>query len=182
MTGQGYSAASRWYALAVLIIALDQLSKYLVQVHFDLYERLPLLPFLDFTLVYNEGAAWSFLSDAGGWQRWLFTAISSVVSVVLVVWLSRATSQEKILCLALAAILGGAVGNLVDRVLLGKVVDFVLVYHGDWYFPAFNIADAAITLGAAAMLLDILRGEGGADKSVEEGDGSHEDRKAGPGP
>lgn len=181
MAGQGYGAAIRWYALAVLIIALDQLSKYLVQAHFELYERLPLLPFLDFTLVYNEGAAWSFLSNAGGWQRWLFTAISSVVSVVLVVWLSRVTRHEKMLCLALAAILGGAVGNLIDRVLLGKVVDFVLVYHGDWYFPAFNIADSAITLGAAAMLLDIMRGDPDVNTKVDERDAPHEATKDSPG-
>ncbi|MBT8150321.1 MAG: lipoprotein signal peptidase [Gammaproteobacteria bacterium] len=158
MAPRGYAAATPWYLFAIALVAIDQLSKYLVQANFELYERLPLLPLLDFTLVYNEGAAWSFLSDAGGWQRWLFTAISSVVSVVLVIWIARTAVNETLLCFALAAILGGAVGNLIDRVMLGKVVDFVLVYYKDWYFPAFNVADAAITVGAAAMLLDIFVG------------------------
>ncbi|MGB5325836.1 MAG: signal peptidase II [Pseudomonadales bacterium] len=157
-TAQGYTAAVRWYALALVIVIFDQLSKHLVQVNFELYERLPLMPMLDFTLVYNEGAAWSFLSDAGGWQRWLFTAISSVVSMVLVIWLARVATQERLLCFSLAAILGGAIGNLIDRILLGKVVDFVLVYYRDWHFPAFNLADSAITIGAIAMLLDIFIG------------------------
>lgn len=162
----GYAGAWRWYALALLIIVADQFSKYLVQANFELYDRLALLPVLDLTLVYNEGAAWSFLSDAGGWQRWLFTAISSIVSVVLVVWIARSPGSERLLCFALAAILGGAIGNLIDRVLLGKVVDFVLVYYRDWYFPAFNVADAAITLGAGAMLLDIFVGSGSRDRQA----------------
>lgn len=155
---QGYVAAGRWYLLALAIVIFDQISKYVVQANFELYERLPLMPMLDFTLVYNEGAAWSFLSNAGGWQRWLFTAISSVVSVVLVIWLARVARQERMLCFSLAAILGGAIGNLIDRILLGKVVDFVLVYYRDWHFPAFNLADSAITIGAIAMLLDIFIG------------------------
>ena len=115
------STARWWYLLALIIITLDQLSKYWVQANFELYERLPLLSFLDFTLVYNEGAAWSFLSDAGGWQRWLFTAISLGVSVVLVVWMARLQGNQHLLLIALTFILGGAVGNLIDRVLLGKV-------------------------------------------------------------
>ena len=123
-TGSSY----RWYLLALFVVIADQLSKYWVQASFELYERLPLLSFLDFTLVYNEGAAWSFLSDAGGWQRWLFTAISLIVSVVLMVWIARLQGRQRLLLMALACILGGAIGNLIDRVMLGKVVDFVLVY------------------------------------------------------
>ncbi len=157
-----------WYLLALIIITLDQLSKYWVQANFELYERLPLLSFLDFTLVYNEGAAWSFLSDAGGWQRWLFTAISLGVSVVLVVWMARLQGNQHLLLIALTFILGGAVGNLIDRVLLGKVVDFVLVYYRDWYFPAFNVADAAISLGAAFMLLDMFINRGDVDNHAQE--------------
>ncbi|NNL57287.1 MAG: lipoprotein signal peptidase [Pseudomonadales bacterium] len=159
------------YALALGIIVADQLSKYWVQLNFELYERMPLLPFLDFTLVYNKGAAWSFLSDAGGWQRWLFTAISLVVSVLLVVWIARVQRSQRLLLFALACILGGAVGNLVDRVMLGQVVDFVLVYYRDWYFPAFNLADSAITVGAGCMILDIFIGED-----------AHADERAGPAP
>ena len=111
-----------WYALAIVIIVLDQLSKYWVQLSFFEGERVNLLPILDFTLVYNKGAAWSFLSDAGGWQRWLFTAISSVVSIVLVIWIHRLVAIQKILLIALTLILAGAVGNLIDRIMLGKVV------------------------------------------------------------
>tara|TARA_B100000767_G_C19777249_1_gene543375 strand:+ start:2887 stop:3393 length:507 start_codon:yes stop_codon:yes gene_type:complete len=144
-----------YYLFVLFIIVLDQLTKYWVQVSFFETQRLQLLPFFDLTLVYNEGAAWSFLSDAGGWQRWLFTAISSLVSVVLIVWISRLERHQVCLLVALSCILGGAIGNLIDRVLLGKVVDFVLFYYEGHYFPAFNVADAAITIGAFFMLLDM---------------------------
>ena len=156
-----------WYILALVIVVLDQLSKYWVQISFFEGERVNLLPILDFTLVYNKGAAWSFLSDAGGWQRWLFTAISSVVSVVLVVWIHRLVAIQKILLIALTLILAGAVGNLIDRVLLGKVVDFVLFYYDGHYFPAFNVADSAITLGAMMMLIDVFWGPSEADLNNE---------------
>ncbi len=152
-----------WYILALVIVVFDQLSKYWVQINFFEGERVNLLPILDFTLVYNKGAAWSFLSDAGGWQRWLFTAISSVVSVVLVVWIHRLVAIQKILLIALTLILAGAVGNLIDRVLLSKVVDFVLLYYDGHYFPAFNVADSAITLGAILMLIDVFFGPSEAD-------------------
>ncbi|MDA8694042.1 signal peptidase II [Pseudomonadales bacterium] len=156
-----------WYALAIVIIVLDQLSKYWVQLSFFEGERVNLLPILDFTLVYNKGAAWSFLSDAGGWQRWLFTAISSVVSIVLVIWIHRLVAIQKILLIALTLILAGAVGNLIDRIMLGKVVDFVLFYYDGHYFPAFNVADSAITLGAIMMLIDIFWGPSEADLNNE---------------
>ena len=152
-----------WYILALVIVVLDQLSKYWVQISFFEGERVNLLPILDFTLVYNKGAAWSFLSDAGGWQRWLFTAISSVVSIVLVVWIHRLVAVQKLLLIALTLILAGAVGNLIDRVLLGKVVDFVLFYYDGHYFPAFNIADSAITIGAIFMLADVFWGPSEVD-------------------
>lgn len=152
-----------WYILAIVIIVLDQLSKYWVQQSFFEGQRLNLLPILDFTLVYNKGAAWSFLSDAGGWQRWLFTAISSVVSVVLVVWIHRLVAMQRILLIALTLILAGAIGNLIDRVLLGKVVDFVLFYYDGHYFPAFNVADCAISVGAIFMLFDVFFGPSEAD-------------------
>lgn len=147
-----------WYGLVIALVIADQLSKYWVQASFFEGERLNLLPILDFTLVYNEGAAWSFLSDAGGWQRWLFTAISSVVSVVLIVWIYRLERSQLLLLMALTLILSGAVGNLIDRVMLGKVVDFVLFYYDGWYFPAFNVADSAITVGAVFMLADVFFG------------------------
>jgi signal peptidase II len=156
-----------WYALAIVIIVLDQLTKYWVQLSFFEGERVNLLPILDFTLVYNKGAAWSFLSDAGGWQRWLFTAISSVVSIVLVIWIHRLVAIQKILLIALTLILAGAVGNLIDRIILGKVVDFVLFYYNGHYFPAFNVADSAITLGAIMMLIDVFWGPSEADLNNE---------------
>ncbi|MDB2410166.1 signal peptidase II [Pseudomonadales bacterium] len=156
-----------WYALAIVIIVFDQLTKYWVQLSFFEGERVNLLPILDFTLVYNKGAAWSFLSDAGGWQRWLFTAISSVVSIVLVIWIHRLVAIQKILLIALTLILAGAVGNLIDRIILGKVVDFVLFYYDGHYFPAFNVADCAITLGAIMMLIDVFWGPSEADLNNE---------------
>ena len=159
-----------WYALAAVIIVLDQLSKYWVQVSFFEFERINLLPILDFTLVYNKGAAWSFLSDAGGWQRWLFTGISSVVSIVLVIWIHRLLAVQKLLLIALTLILAGAVGNLIDRVLLGKVVDFVLFYYDGHYFPAFNIADSAITIGAIFMLADVFWGPSEDDLKADAND------------
>lgn len=144
------------YSVALLVIVLDQISKWWVQGHFELYERVAILPVFDFTLVYNEGAAWSFLSDAGGWQRWMFAAISAVVSVVITVWIARLDRRQWYLRIGLILILGGAVGNLIDRLLLGKVVDFILVYYNESYFPAFNLADSAITLGAGFLILDMF--------------------------
>lgn len=146
-----------WLLLAMLIIAFDQITK----IWFDgalLYgERWRILPFFDFTLVYNSGAAFSFLADGQGWQRWFFTAIALIATVVIVRLLWKHPRQS-LFCAALACILGGALGNAADRLLYGHVVDFLLFYWQDWYFPAFNIADVAITIGAILLLLDeILR-------------------------
>lgn len=147
----------RWYLLAVLVVVLDQWTKTLIQANFDFAQRLSILPFFDLTLVYNKGAAWSFLSDAGGWQRWFLTAISSIASIVLVIWIHRLEKHQWLLTIALSLILGGAVGNLVDRVMLGQVVDFLLFFYDGHYFPAFNLADSAITCGAVLMILDIIQ-------------------------
>jgi len=108
------------------------------------------------TLAHNYGAAFSFLSDAGGWQRWLFTGLASVVTLVLIVWLFRLQAKEKLTAAGLGLIIGGAVGNLIDRVLNGYVVDFIDVYYQDWHWPAFNLADSAITCGVILLLLDAL--------------------------
>jgi signal peptidase II len=130
-----------------------------------------ILPVFKFTLLHNEGAAFSFLDDAGGWQRWFFASVSGLVSVTLVVWLTRLQRRDWLLALALAFILGGAVGNLVDRVTLGYVVDFIVVHYENSYFPAFNLADSAISLGAALMILDMISspGKGIADSSQAGG-------------
>jgi signal peptidase II len=145
----------RWLWLTVVVIGLDQITKLLILEHFAYGERLNLLPVLDLTLAYNTGAAWSFLAAESGWQRWLFTALAVLVSAALVVWLRRlkARSQGLLAC-AVSLILAGAVGNVIDRVRLGHVIDFILVYWNEHMFPIFNVADSAITIGAALLLLD----------------------------
>jgi signal peptidase II len=145
----------RWLWLTVVVIVLDQITKWLVVQHFSYGERLNLLPVLDLTLAYNKGAAWSFLDAASGWQRWLFTGLALLVSVALVVWLKRlkARSQGLLAC-AVSLILAGAIGNVIDRMRLGHVIDFILVYWNEHMFPIFNVADSAITVGAALLLLD----------------------------
>lgn len=135
------------YIIALVIIVADQITKVIADSSLQLYERIAVMPMFNITLHYNEGAAFSFLNDAGGWQRWFFTAISTIVSIVLIVWISRLSRNERWLSLALALILGGAIGNLIDRVIYGHVVDFIQLYYQSWYFPTFNIADAAITVG-----------------------------------
>jgi signal peptidase II len=145
-----------WYLLAVVSVVLDQVSKYLADSNLSYARPVEILPVFDLTLVYNKGAAFSFLSDAGGWQRWLFTAVSAVVTVVLIVWIKRIDRKQVLLAASLSLILGGAVGNLIDRVVFGYVIDFISVHWEEYYFPAFNIADAAITVGTGFMLLDVL--------------------------
>ena len=141
------------YAIPVVVVALDQWTKLAVEGALELYERVPVTGFFNITLAYNPGAAFSFLADSGGWQRWFFTIVSAVVSVVLTVWLARMDRAERMLALAISLILGGAVGNLIDRLAYGHVVDFIQVHANDWYFPSFNLADSAITGGTALLLL-----------------------------
>ncbi len=121
------------------------------------YETLSVLPFFNLTLAYNEGAAFSFLSDQGGWQRWFFALMASGVTIVLVVWLSRLRG-EKVLALSLALVIGGAVGNLIDRLLFGHVIDFLDFFYGQYHWPAFNVADIAISIGVALLFIDALLG------------------------
>ncbi len=147
----------RWLPLSLAVIVLDQLVKLWIVQHFQLFERVHVLPVLDIILTYNTGAAFSFLADAAGWQRWLFVVLALAVSGVLIVWMRRlsAVSQRLLVC-GLALIVGGALGNLIDRLLHGRVVDFVHLHWHEHYFPAFNVADSAITVGAAVLLLDAL--------------------------
>lgn len=144
-----------WLMLAASIIVLDQITKIGFDTRLLYGERLPVLPFFDFTLLYNTGAAFSFLAGGLGWQRWLFTIIAFAAAVVIVRLLWKHPGQS-VLCAALACILGGALGNAIDRLLYGHVVDFLLFYWQDWHFPAFNVADIAITVGAILLLLDEL--------------------------
>ncbi len=148
-----------WLWLSVLVIVLDQASKHYFETNFRLYQKVEVIPdYFAWTLAYNTGAAFSFLADHSGWQRWLFAAIAIGVSAVLVVWLKRLKPSESWLAVALALVLGGALGNLYDRMVLGQVVDFILVHwQNRWYFPAFNIADSAITVGAVMLALDMFR-------------------------
>ncbi|UUX94074.1 signal peptidase II [Aquabacterium sp. J223] len=158
MAGRKFSGASLWpwLALAGVVIVLDQLTKVLVVQQMRLGDSHYVLPFFNWVRAHNTGAAFSFLAGASGWQRWFFTGVG-VVATVVIVWLLRRHAGQRLFSLALALILGGAVGNVVDRLIHGYVVDFVQLHWGGWYFPAFNIADSAITVGAACLILDELR-------------------------
>lgn len=160
---------SLWLILSGVVFLLDIWTKNLASSQLQYARPVEILPILNFTLLHNPGAAFSFLSDAGGWQRWFFTVISSVVSVVILVWLLRLQRNEKLLALSLALILGGAIGNLYDRVNLGYVVDFISFHYAGWYFPAFNIADSAIFVGAVFMILDMFFGSQAQSADVEAG-------------
>ncbi len=147
----------RWLWLSGLVITLDQLTKLLAERYLTMHQPVPVIPgFFDLLLAYNEGAAFSFLADAGGWQRWFFTALALGVSVFLILWLKRLHPSEKLTAIALALILGGAIGNLIDRILYGHVIDFISWYYGEYRWPAFNIADSAITLGATLLIVHAL--------------------------
>ncbi len=147
----------RWLWLSIVVVILDQLTKLWIDSSMTLHERLPLIEgYFDLTLAYNPGAAFSFLADAGGWQRWFFTILSTVVTLILVVWLKRLQAHEKITAVALALIIGGAIGNLIDRIAYGHVIDFLLVYYQQWSWPAFNVADSAISIGVVLMLLALF--------------------------
>lgn len=141
-----------FYLLAVVVLLLDQATKLLAEHSLLLHETVPVVPFFNITLAYNTGAAFSFLADQGGWQRWFFSLLALLVSIALVVWISRLKRHEKGVGYALSLILGGAVGNLIDRVLYGHVIDFLDVYYGSYHWPAFNIADSAICVGAVLMV------------------------------
>jgi len=152
-----------WLWLSVLVIVLDQATKTLAETLLVMHQPIPVLPSFNFMLTYNPGAAFSFLADSGGWQRWFFLGLGGAVSIGLIVWLHRLKPEEKRLALALALILGGAVGNLIDRAWLGQVIDFIQLYYDRWYWPAFNIADSAITLGAVLLVLESLWSKPPAD-------------------
>jgi signal peptidase II len=145
-----------WLLVAVVIVVLDLWTKNIATQNLTLYRPLELTSWLNMTLAHNYGAAFSFLSDAGGWQRWLFTGLATVVTAVLVIWLMRLPATDKLSAAALALIIGGALGNLIDRTRHGYVVDFIDVYYRGWHWPAFNLADSAITCGVILLLLDGL--------------------------
>ncbi len=146
----------KWMTIAAVIVIADQITKYVASAELKMYEAIAVMPMFNFTLMHNEGAAFSFLSDAGGWQRWFFTAISLIVSIVLVFWIRSLKPEEKFQALAFSFILGGAIGNLIDRVRLGYVVDFIDIYYNAYHWPAFNIADSAITVGVVILIVDTI--------------------------
>ncbi len=144
----------KWLGLSILIIILDQWSKLSVTATMQLYESIQIMPYFNLTYVRNEGAAFSFLSDAGGWQRWLFAGLALAISLIITVWILRLKKQELLLAVALSLVLGGAIGNLIDRIAYGYVIDFLDVYYQDKHWPAFNVADSAICMGVFLMLLE----------------------------
>ena len=146
-----------WMVVALAVIIADQVTKWAIIEWVALYEKIPLNSFINLTHQRNTGAAFSFLADAGGWQRWFFVLLSAGVSCVIAVWLWRIRDQgQAVLAAGLALVLGGAVGNLIDRIMLGYVTDFIQVWFGAWAFPSFNIADAGISVGAALLIIDAL--------------------------
>jgi signal peptidase II len=149
---------NRWLLVSVVVIVLDQLSKAAISSHLMFNESHAVTPFFNLVLAHNTGAAFNFLSDAGGMQRWLFSAIA-VIASVWIVWLLRKHQTQILFCFALAFILGGALGNLIDRIAYGYVVDFLDFYWGGYHFAAFNLADSAITCGAALLILDSFKGK-----------------------
>jgi signal peptidase II len=153
-TNRGRAAV--WLLLSALVVLADQLSKSYITSHYGEFEFTTVLPILDITRMHNVGAAFSFLATASGWQRWLFITLAVTVSIGIVVWLYRMPRSQGLLACGLALVLGGAIGNVIDRIRLGAVVDFIHFHWDRAYFPAFNIADSAITVGAACLILDAM--------------------------
>lgn len=145
-----------WFVIAFLVVLIDQTTKHWALLYLVPYQPIAVMPMFNLTLVYNTGAAFSFLSQAGDWHRWFFTGFSLIMSIVLSIWILRLALKEKCQLLALSFILGGAVGNLIDRALFGFVVDFIDIYYGDHHWPVFNMADSAICIGALLLFIDRL--------------------------
>ena len=146
----------KWFLISAIVVALDLYTKHLVQNTFEYGERLTVASFFDLVRFHNEGAAFSFLSNAGGWQKWFFTAIAAI-AVIVITYLIRKNPTQKLFCIGLALMLGGAIGNLYDRLTLGYVVDFLYFHINKYYWPAFNVADSAISVGVAILLWDSFK-------------------------
>ncbi|WP_455198119.1 signal peptidase II [Kaarinaea lacus] len=164
-SGSPKYGALKWLWLSALVIALDLSTKAIASHYLVLHQPVPVFPGFNWTLMHNTGAAFSFLHDASGWQRWFFTLIAIVVSVGITLWLKKLQSGQVWMAISLALILGGALGNAWERVTMGYVVDFIQVYYDRWYWPAFNVADSAISVGAAILIIDSLRGKHPTDES-----------------
>ena len=151
------NSLAQWLWITLLVILLDQATKLVADAYLFYQQPVPIMPLFNLTLVYNKGAAFSFLSDAGGWQRWFFIVISLTISIVLVIWIGRLERSQRLQTVSIALILGGALGNLIDRSIYGYVIDFIDVYYQQYHWPAFNIADSAIFVGAILLILDSLK-------------------------
>lgn len=149
-------SALRWCWISVLIIILDQVTKFLAVALLPFDRAVPVLPFFNLALAHNMGAAFSLLGQAGGWTAWLFGGFAVVISVLIIIWLRRINKSQRWLAVALTLILGGALGNLIDRIHYGFVIDFIQLYYKNWYWPAFNVADSAICVGAVMLAIEML--------------------------
>lgn len=147
----------KWLWISLVVVILDQYTKYLATEQLVLHQPVPIMPLLNFTLMHNEGAAFSFLSDAGGWQRWFFTVVALILGVVIFFWIKKLGKTAFWRTIALCLILGGAIGNVWDRIQLGYVVDFIQVYYRSWAWPTFNVADSAISIGVVMIVLEMIR-------------------------
>jgi signal peptidase II len=152
------SRAFIWYLLALAVLIIDQWTKWLAETNLTFHEPVPVIePFLNWTLAYNYGAAFSFLADAGGWQKWFFSGLALLMSLFLIGYLVKAPRKAKLLSIGLALVLGGALGNLIDRLLHGHVIDFIHVHYADvWHYPIFNVADMGICIGVVLIVIDML--------------------------
>lgn len=146
-----------WLWLSAFVIIVDQITKWVVDHSMELHQTIALVPSFQLTYMRNQGAAFSFLSGAGGWQRWFFIGLAVIASIFICRWLKNLSRTQCREAIAWSLVLGGALGNLIDRILYGYVIDFLDVYYGDWHWPAFNVADSAITLGVVLLLLDSFR-------------------------
>jgi len=153
---KGESSALIWLWLSLFIVVLDQITKIGISASLELYQSIPIMPSFNLTLLHNKGAAWSILATAGGWQRWFLGGVAIIVIAIITAWLNRIKRQEYWLASALALVIGGAVGNVIDRIIYGYVVDFIDIYYQTWHWPAFNIADSAITVGIFIFLFHLL--------------------------
>ncbi len=160
------SPALKWLRLSALVLFLDQGTKILAEYYLKLYQPVEVLPFMNLTLMQNHGAAFSFLADAGGWQRWFFVVLTIVITVFLLRWLRGLPAEQRWLAVAIALVIGGAIGNLMDRVQYGYVIDFLDFHAMGWHWPAFNVADSAIFVGALILMKDALFGNGSANNAV----------------
>lgn len=149
----------KWVWVSALVIVLDQLTKLWASSTLSYNVPVQVMPSFNFTLMYNTGAAFSFLSEAGGWQRWFFAVVAVLISTVLLAWLKRLKPEQRWLAVGITLVLGGALGNVWDRLYLGHVIDFIDIYYKQWHWPAFNVADSAIFVGALMLIIDGLRGD-----------------------